>query len=53
MLKGTRLDEVASLDMKGVQFLPGTLTTQQGGDELTMVAQDTAAAAALKPGDVA
>jgi hypothetical protein len=53
VLKGTRLDEVASLDMKGVQFLPGTLTTHQGGDELTMLAQDTAAATALKPGDVA
>lgn len=53
VLKGTRLDEVAALDMKGVQFLPGTLTTHQGGDELTMLAQDTAAAAALKPGDVA
>jgi hypothetical protein len=53
VLKGTRLDEVAALDMKGVQFLPGTLTAHQGGDELTMLAQDTAAAAALKAGDVA
>jgi hypothetical protein len=52
ILKGTRLDEVASLEMKGVQFLPGTLTTHQGGDELAMVAQDAAAAAALKAGDV-
>jgi hypothetical protein len=53
VLKGTRLDEVAGLDMKGVQFLPGALTTHQGGDELTMVAQDTAAAAEMKTGDVA
>ena len=53
VLKGTRLDEVASLDMKGVQFVPGTLTTHQGSDELTMVAQDASAAAALKQGDVA
>ena len=52
VLKGNRLDEVASLDMKGVQFLPGTLTTHQGSDELTMVAQDTAAATAFKQGDV-
>jgi hypothetical protein len=52
VLKGSRLDEVAAVDMKGVQFLPGTLTTQKGGDELTMVAQDTAVAAALKSGDV-
>ncbi len=53
VLKGSRLDEVASLDMKGIQFLPGTLVTHQGGDELTMIAQDAAAAAALKQGDPA
>lgn len=53
VLKGTRLDEVASLEMKGVQFLPGTLTTHQTSDELTMAAQDATAAAALKQGDVA
>jgi len=53
VLKGTRLDEVASLEMKGIQFLPGILTTQKGGDELTMLAQDAAAANALKQGDIA
>jgi hypothetical protein len=52
VLKGTRLDEVASLDVKGVQFAPGTLVTHQASDELTMVAQDATAAAALKQGDV-
>jgi hypothetical protein len=52
VLKGTRLDEVASLDVKGVQFTPGSLATHQAGDELTMVAQDATAAAALKQGDV-
>jgi hypothetical protein len=52
VLKGSRLDEVASLDMKGVQFLPGVLTTTKAGDELTMIAQDTAGAAALKSGDL-
>ncbi len=52
VLKGTRLDEVASLEIKGVQFLPGTLTTHQGADELTMIAQDAPAAVALKQGDV-
>jgi hypothetical protein len=52
VLKGTRLDEVASLDVKGVQFLPGTLVTHQAADELTMLAQDTTAAGALKQGDV-
>jgi len=53
VLKGSRLDEVASLDLKGVQFLPGTLTTHQTSDELTLVAQDATAAAAFKQGDVA
>ena len=53
VLKGTRLDEVASLDVKGVAFVPGTLTTHQASDELAMVAQDPTAAAALKSGDVA
>ena len=53
VLKGTRLDEVASLDLKGIQFLPGTLTTHQTGDELAMVAQDATAAAAFKQSDVA
>jgi len=38
--------------MKGGQFLPGVLTTTKAGDELTMIAQDTAAAAALKSGDL-
>ena len=52
VLKGTRLDEVAGLDVKGVQFVPGTLTTRQAGDELILLAQDPAAAAALKQGDV-
>jgi hypothetical protein len=51
ILKGTRLDEVASLEMKGVQFLPGTLLTHQASDELTLVAQDATAAAALKQGE--
>lgn len=52
ILKGTRLDEVASLEMKGVQFLPGTLLTHQTSDELTLVAQDATAAAALKQGEI-
>ncbi len=48
VLKGTRLDEVASLQFKGVEFLPGTLTSSQGGDELTMTTQD-AHVAAFRP----
>ena len=53
VLKGSRLDEVASLEMKGIPFLPGVLVTHQGADELTMIAQDATAATALKQGDVA
>jgi hypothetical protein len=49
MLKGSRLDEVASLSIKNVVFTPGELSTRQGNDELPMVAQDVAAAAELKP----
>jgi hypothetical protein len=49
ILKGNRLDEVTSLTFKGNVFVPGELTTRQGTDELPMVAQDPASAAALKP----
>ncbi len=52
VLKGTRLDEVASLELHGVQFLPGTLVTHQASDELTLIAQDVGAAAAFKQGEV-
>ena len=48
-LKGSRLDEVMSLSLKNVVFVPGELTTNHGVDELPMIAQDTQAAAALKP----
>ena len=49
ILKGSRLDEVASLSIGNVVFVPGELSTQHGSDELPMVAQDTQAVAALKP----
>ncbi len=50
ILKGSRLDEVASLDMDGIEFLPGSLSTSLAADELTMVAKDPKAAAALREG---
>ena len=53
VLKGSRLDEVASLSFKGVEFTPGALVIHQGGDELTLAAQDATAAGAFKQGDVA
>jgi hypothetical protein len=47
-LKGSRLDEVASLTVRNVTFVPGELSTRAGSDELPMVAQDPQAAAGLK-----
>ena len=51
VLQGSRLDEVASLAVKDVVFLPGKLTTGQGKDQLAMAAQDALAAGALVHGD--
>jgi hypothetical protein len=48
VLKGSRLDEVASLSIKNIIFVPGELSTRNGGDELPLVAQDAQAAANLK-----
>ncbi len=47
-LKGSRLDEVASLTIRGVTFVPGELLSRAGSDELAMVAQDTQGASGLK-----
>jgi hypothetical protein len=49
ILKGNRLDEVASLTFKGNLFVPGELTSKHGIDELPMVAQDPQSVAGLKP----
>lgn len=51
MLEGTRLDEVASLTLKGVVFKPGTLTSTKGMDTLPMEAANVKAASGLKPGE--
>jgi hypothetical protein len=48
ILKGSRLDEVASLSIRNLVFVPGELSTRSGADELPMVAQDPQAAASLK-----
>ena len=47
VLTGTRLDEVASLSLHGVSFMPGELQSKQGADELPMSATEPQAAAAL------
>jgi hypothetical protein len=49
VLRGSRLDEVSSLTVKNVVFVPGELSSRAGSDELPMVAKDAPAAAALKP----
>ncbi len=49
VLKGSRLDEVATLTLKNVVFVPAELSSRAGSDELSMVAQEPEAAAALKP----
>ena len=51
VLKGSHLEEVASLTLKGVTFLPGKTDPTMGSDELPMVAKNTAAAAKLKQGE--
>jgi hypothetical protein len=49
VLKGTRLDQVASLLIKGIQFAPGKLSAGPGGDELVMTVQNPEPANVLKP----
>jgi hypothetical protein len=51
ILRGTRLDEVASLTVKGIEFTPGKLSSSQGVDQLPMLAADTAGSGLLKQGD--
>ena len=49
VLKGSRLDEAASLSIRNVVFVPGELSSTHGVDELPMIAQDEQAAGSLKP----
>jgi hypothetical protein len=48
-LRGSRLDEVASLSMNGLTFLPDKLSDRNGQDELTMSLANPTEGAALKP----
>jgi hypothetical protein len=50
LLKGTRLDQVASLDVNGIRFIPDSLTRANQQDELKLTAPD-AAKAKLHAGD--
>jgi len=47
MLVGTRLDEVAAVELKSVRFNPGQLTHAGSKDSLTLTAADPKAAAEL------
>jgi len=51
VLKGTRLDEVTSLSLHGVEFLPSKMTTSSGSDELVLTVKDAKASAGLKAGE--
>jgi hypothetical protein len=42
VLKGTRLDQVASLDVNGIRFFPGSLTRANQQDELKLSGDDAA-----------
>lgn len=50
VLKGTRLDQVAGVDLNGVHFTPAGLARVEGRDELHLSAPE-AAAASLHAGD--
>ncbi len=51
LLKGTRLDQVASLEFGGIQFKPEALTRANQQDELKLTTGDVAARNKLHPGD--
>ncbi|MGH8254595.1 MAG: hypothetical protein ACRET0_00065 [Steroidobacteraceae bacterium] len=51
ILRGSRLDQVASLALKGAEFMPGKLTSAQGTDELVMQASNAQPVDALKQGN--
>lgn len=51
VLKGTRLDQVMKLDAGRLSFKPQALSRANQQDELTLVADDPAVGAMLKPGE--
>lgn len=53
VLKGTRLDQVATLDVDGIIFHPAGLSRANQHDELKVVAQDSSAGAKLQAGALA
>lgn len=51
ILKGTRLDQVESLDVNGLHFTPDSLTRANQQDELKLITADAAARTKLHPHD--
>jgi hypothetical protein len=51
VLKGTRLDQVDSLEISGLRFIPQTLTRAHQQDELKLTTSDAAAKTKLHLGD--
>ncbi len=51
LLKGTRLDQVASLEFSGIEFKPAALTRANQQDELKVTTVDVTAKTKLRPGD--
>ncbi len=51
ILKGTRLDQVETLDVNGLRFTPDNLTRANQQDELRLITGDAAAKTKLHPGD--
>ena len=51
LLKGTRLDQVSGLELKGIQFTPGAVTRANQQDELKLTIHDASAGAMIHAGD--
>jgi hypothetical protein len=51
ILKGTRLDQVDSLEVNGLRLIPDGLTRAHQQDELKLTTSDTSAKTKLRPGD--
>lgn len=51
LLKGTRLDQVATLELDGISFTPGAVTRANQQDELKLTTENVAAKSKLHPGD--
>ena len=49
LLKGTRLDEVDSIELNSVRFLPGKLSRAEQKDELLLTADKSSSSSALQP----